>query len=156
VRGYSVMAGYWENPDATAKAIDARRWMHSGDLAIMRDDGYVQIVGRAKDIIIRGGENIQPRDIEEFYHTLAEVEDIQVIGVPDETYGEAVCAWIKLAAGATATADELREACRGRIASYKIPRYIHFVDEFPMTASGKVQKFRMREIMMEEIGKQDT
>ncbi|MGI9426779.1 MAG: AMP-binding protein [Hyphomicrobiaceae bacterium] len=151
VRGYSVMAGYWDNPDATAAAIDSGRWMHSGDLAVMRDDGYVQIVGRAKDIIIRGGENIQPRDIEEFFHTLPEVEDVQVIGVPDETYGEAVCAWVKLAAGAEATTEQLRTACKGQIATFKIPKYIHFVDSFPATASGKVQKFRMREIMIEEL-----
>ena len=151
VRGYSVMAGYWENPDATVTAIDRRHWMHSGDLAVMRDDGYVQIVGRAKDIIIRGGENIQPRDIEEFFHTLPEVEDVQVIGVPDETYGEAVCAWIKLTAGANADADGLRAACRGRIATFKIPKHIRFVTEFPMTASGKVQKFRMREQTIEDL-----
>ncbi len=151
VRGYSVMAGYWENPEATAEAIDRNGWMHSGDLAVMRDDGYIQIVGRAKDIIIRGGENIQPRDIEEFFHTLAEVEDVQVIGVPDETYGEAVCAWIKLTAGASIGAEELRNACRGKIATYKIPKHIRFVDEFPVTASGKVQKFRMREIMIKEL-----
>ena len=152
VRGYSVMAGYWQNPEATATAIDDGGWMHSGDLAVMRDDGYIQIVGRAKDIIIRGGENIQPRDIEEFFHTLPEVEDVQVIGVPDETYGEAVCAWVKLTSGVDTTPDALRTACKGKIATYKIPKHIRFVDEFPMTASGKVQKFRMREIMDEELG----
>lgn len=153
VRGYSVMAGYWQNPEATATAIDKAGWMHSGDLAIMRDDGYIQIVGRAKDIIIRGGENIQPRDIEEFFHTLPEVEDVQVIGVPDETYGEAVCAWVKLASEIVTTPEALQAACKGKIATYKIPKHIRFVDEFPMTASGKVQKFRMREIMDEELGR---
>ncbi len=150
VRGYSVMAGYWQNPEATATAIDQAGWMHSGDLAVMRDDGYIQIVGRSKDIIIRGGENIQPRDIEEFLHTLPEVEDVQVIGVPDETYGEAVCAWVKLAAGKQSTPEALQAACKGNIATFKIPKHIRFVDEFPMTASGKVQKFRMREIMAAE------
>ncbi len=154
LRGYSVMAGYWQNPEATAAAVDSNGWMHSGDLAVMRDDGYVQIVGRSKDIIIRGGENIQPRDIEEFYHTLPEVEDVQVIGVPDETYGEAVCAWIKLAAGASISADDLRAACHGKIATYKMPKHIRLVDAFPVTASGKVQKFRMREIMIAEFDRQ--
>ncbi|MGI9525243.1 MAG: AMP-binding protein [Hyphomicrobiaceae bacterium] len=152
LRGYSVMSGYWDNPKATAAAIDSHGWMHSGDLAIMRHDGYVSVVGRAKDIIIRGGENIQPREIEEYFHTFKEVEDVQVIGVPDETYGEAVCAWIKLVAGAQVNEDDIRQRCHGQIASYKIPRYVHFVDEFPVTASGKVQKFRMRELMIQELG----
>ena len=145
------MAGYWQNPEATAAAIDNGGWMHSGDLAVMRDDGYIQIVGRAKDIIIRGGENIQPRDVEEFFHTLPEVEDVQVIGVPDETYGEAVCAWVKLTTGANTTPEDLQAACKGNIATFKIPKHIRFVDDFPMTASGKVQKFRMREIMDKEL-----
>ncbi|MEM8974963.1 MAG: AMP-binding protein [Pseudomonadota bacterium] len=152
VRGYSVMAGYWQNPEATSSAIDSNGWMHSGDLAVMRDDGYIKIVGRAKDIIIRGGENIQPRDVEEFFHTLPEVEDVQVIGVPDETYGEAVCAWIKLTTKADTTSEALQAACKGNIATFKIPKHIRFVEDFPMTASGKVQKFRMREIMTEELG----
>ena len=152
VRGYSVMAGYWQNSEATANAIDDRGWMHSGDLAVMRDDGYIQIVGRAKDIIIRGGENIQPRDVEEFFHTLPDIEDVQVIGIPDETYGEAVCAWVKLSAGSKLTAETLQAACKGNIATFKIPKHIRFVDEFPVTASGKVQKYRMRAIMDEELG----
>lgn len=147
VRGYSVMRGYWRRPEATAEAIDAGGWMHSGDLAVMRDDGYLQIVGRLKDTIIRGGENIYPREIEEFLLTLPPVAEAYVFGVPDERYGEEVCAWVRLrdGAGLQADGDALRDLCRGRIASYKIPRSFRFVTGFPATASGKVQKFRMRE-----------
>ena len=151
-RGYSVMLGYWNNPDATAAAIDAARWMHTGDLAIMRDDGHVNISGRIKDMIIRGGENIYPREIEEFLYTHPKVSDVQVIGVPDLKYGEEVCAWIRLREGHEATADELREFCRGQIATCKIPRYFRFTSEFPTTVTGKVQKFRMREISIVELG----
>ena len=151
-RGYSVMLGYWNNPDATRAAIDEAGWMHSGDLAVMRDDGYVNIAGRIKDMIIRGGENIYPREIEEFLYTHPKISDVQVIGVPDVRYGEEVCAWIRLRDGQAATEDELREFCRGQIATYKIPRYIRFTGEFPTTVTGKVQKFRMREISILELG----
>jgi len=150
-RGYAVMLGYWNDDSATANAIDAARWMHSGDLAVMNDEGYVSITGRIKDMIIRGGENIYPREIEEFLHTHDKVSDVQVIGVPDHKYGEEVCAWIRLRDGVTATAEEFREFCRGQIATYKIPRYVRFTSEFPMTVTGKVQKFRMREMTVAEL-----
>jgi fatty-acyl-CoA synthase len=146
------MLGYWGDPDATAAAIDPARWMHTGDLAVMRDDGYVNIVGRLKDMIIRGGENVYPREIEEFLHTHPMVSDVQVIGVPDAKYGEEVCAWIRLREGHAVTAEEIREYCRGQIATYKIPRYVRFTTEFPMTVTGKVQKFRMRELTIAELG----
>jgi fatty-acyl-CoA synthase len=147
-----VMLGYWNEPGATSAAIDEARWMHTGDLAVMREDGYVNIVGRIKDMIIRGGENIYPREIEEFLHTHPQVSDVQVIGVPDVHYGEEVCAWIRLREGQRVTVDEIREYCRGQIASYKIPRYIRFTDEFPQTVTGKIQKFRMREVSVAELG----
>ena len=146
------MLGYWNEPEATATAIDSARWMHSGDLAVMREDGRVNIVGRLKDMIIRGGENIYPREIEEFLHTNPNVSDVQIIGVPDKKYGEEVCAWIRLRPGHATTEDEIRDFCRGQIATYKIPRYVRFVTEFPMTVTGKVQKFRMREQMVTELG----
>jgi fatty-acyl-CoA synthase len=151
-RGYSVMLGYWDNDEATRTAIDAARWMHSGDLATMDDEGYVNIVGRIKDMIIRGGENVYPREIEEFLYSHPAVQDVQVIGVPDEKYGEEIMAWVKLREDQTATADEIRDYCRGKIAHYKIPRYIHFVDAFPMTVTGKVQKFLMREQSVKDLG----
>ena len=151
-RGYSVMLGYWNDPEATALAIDSARWMHSGDLAAVREDGYVNIVGRLKDMIIRGGENIYPREIEEFLHGHPKIGDVQVIGVPDSKYGEEVCAWIRLREGKTATEEEIRDYCRGQIATYKIPRYIRFTTEFPMTVTGKIQKFRLREKMIQELG----
>ena len=151
-RGYLVMLGYWNDSEATAAAIDGARWMHSGDLAVMREDGRVNIVGRLKDMIIRGGENIYPREIEEFLHTHPDVSDVQVIGIPDEKYGEEVCAWIRLRQGHTTTEDEIRDFCRGQIATFKIPRYVRFVTEFPMTVSGKIQKFRMREQVLSELG----
>ena len=151
-RGYNVMRGYWNDAEATAKAIDASGWMHTGDLAVMDADGYVSIVGRIKDIIIRGGENISPREVEEFLHTIDGVAEAQVIGVPSPKYGEEVMAWVRLRAGAMLTGDELRAACQGRIATFKIPRYWKFVDAFPLTVTGKVQKFRMREIAAEELG----
>jgi fatty-acyl-CoA synthase len=150
-RGYAVMLGYWNDDVAPANAIDAARWMHSGDLAVMNDEGYVSITGRLKDMIIRGGENIYPREIEEFLHTHDKVSDVQVIGVPDHKYGEEVCAWIRLRDGVGATAEEFREFCRGQIATYKIPRYIRFTSEFPMTVTGKVQKFKMREMTVAEL-----
>lgn len=150
-RGYSVMLGYWDNEEATRKAIDAAGWMHTGDLAVMDEEGYVNIVGRIKDMIIRGGENIYPREIEEFLYTHPKVSDVQVIGVPDERYGEEIVAWIKLKPGETAEAEEIRAFCRGQIAHFKIPRYVKFVDSFPMTVTGKIQKFRMREQSIEEL-----
>ena len=151
-RGYSVMTGYWDDPERTAEAVDAAGWMHTGDLATMDADGYLNIVGRIKDMIIRGGENIYPREIEEFLYTHPDVSDVQVIGVPDAKYGEEVCAWIRLREGHAVTAEEIREYCRGQIATYKIPRYVRFTTEFPMTVTGKVQKFRMRELTIAELG----
>jgi fatty-acyl-CoA synthase len=151
-RGYSVMLGYWDNPAASTEAIDSARWMHTGDLAVMREDGYVNIAGRLKDMIIRGGENIYPREIEEFLYSHPKISEVQVVGVPDSTYGEELCAWIRLHEGHHATADELRDFCRGQIAAYKIPRYIRFTTEFPTTVTGKIQKFKMREISIEELG----
>jgi fatty-acyl-CoA synthase len=145
------MLGYWNDDAATAAAIDAARWMHTGDLAVMNDDGSVAVTGRLKDLIIRGGENISPREIEEFLRTHEKVTDVHVIGVPDRKYGEEVCAWIRLRDGAAATEEEFRDFCRGQIATFKIPRYIRFTDEFPMTVTGKVQKFRMREITVAEL-----
>jgi fatty-acyl-CoA synthase len=150
-RGYSVMLGYWNNPKATAESIDSDGWMHTGDLAVMDEQGYVRIVGRSKDMIIRGGENIYPRELEEFFFTHPAVADVQVIGVPCSKYGEEIVAWVRLHPGHTASADELREWAKARIAHFKVPRYFRFVDEFPMTVTGKVQKFRMREISIEEL-----
>jgi len=155
-RGYIVMLGYWNNEQATRAAIDTARWMHTGDLATMDELGYVNIVGRIKDMIIRGGENIYPREIEEFLYTHPAVSDAQVIGVPSEKYGEEVMAWVKLREGAAATGDELATWCKGKIASYKIPRHWKFVDSFPMTVTGKVQKFKMREVAVEELGLQEA
>ncbi len=151
-RGYCVMIGYWDNDDATRGAIDRAGWMHTGDLATMDDEGYVKIVGRIKDMIIRGGENVSPREIEEFLYTHPDIEDAQVIGVPSEKYGEEVMAWIKVRAGAAPTEGELVEFCRGHIATFKIPRYWKTVDAFPMTVTGKIQKFKMREISEQELG----
>jgi fatty-acyl-CoA synthase len=153
-RGYSVMLGYWNNDAATRGAIDAAHWMHTGDLATMDDDGYLNIVGRIKDMIIRGGENIYPREVEEFLYAHPEVSDVQVIGIPSERYGEEVMAWVKPKEGTTPTAESLEAFCRGRIATNKIPRYWKFVDAFPMTVTGKVQKYLMREASVEELGLQ--
>ena len=150
-RGYSVMLGYWDQPEQTAEAIDRAGWMHTGDLATMDDDGYVEIVGRIKDMIIRGGENVYPREIEEFLYTHPDVGDVQVVGVPDARYGEEVVAFVQREAGAQLDADAIREYCRERIAHYKVPRYVHFVSEFPMTVTGKVQKFEIREQAMAEL-----
>jgi fatty-acyl-CoA synthase len=155
-RGYSVMLGYWENDDATRAAIDSARWMHTGDLATMDEEGYVNIVGRIKDMIIRGGENVYPREIEEFLYGHPKVQDVQVIGVPDARYGEEVMAWVRLREGEEATAEEIRDYCRGKIAHYKIPRYVKFVDAFPMTVTGKVQKFLMRQESVVELGLQQA
>ena len=151
-RGYIVMLGYWNNEEATRQAIDRARWMHTGDLATMDADGYVNIVGRIKDMIIRGGENIYPREVEEFLYRHPDIADVQVIGVPSERYGEEVMAWVKLREGSKPTGDELAGWCKGKIASYKIPRHWKFVDAFPMTVTGKVQKFKMREVAVEELG----
>lgn len=151
-RGYSVMLGYWNNPEATANAIDIARWMHTGDLATMDNEGYLNIVGRIKDMVIRGGENVYPREIEEFLYTHPKVSDVQVIGVPDEKYGEEIAAWIKLKPGQQATAEEMRDYCKGQIAHYKIPRYVMFVNEFPMTVTGKIQKFLMRQQSIKDLG----
>jgi fatty-acyl-CoA synthase len=153
-RGYSVMTGYWNDPHATREAIDDGRWMHTGDLATMDEEGYVKIVGRIKDMVLRGGENVFPREVEEFLYTVPGVSDVQVIGVPDAKYGEELMAWVKLRPGVTLTGDEIRAYCKGRIATYKIPRYYKFVDGFPMTVTGKVQKFRMRQQSVEELGLQ--
>ncbi len=150
-RGYSVMLGYWNDAHATTASIDSARWMHTGDLATMDADGFLSIVGRIKDLIIRGGENVYPREIEEFLYTHPDIEDAQVIGVPSSTYGEEVMAWVKPKAGASLTDDQLDAFCKGTIATYKIPRYWKQVEEFPMTVTGKVQKFRMREIAIKEL-----
>ena len=150
-RGYSVMLGYWKDEARTAEAIDAGGWMHTGDLATLDDDGYCRIVGRIKDMVIRGGENVYPREIEEFLHGHPDVQDVQVIGVPDEKYGEELCAWIIPRAGAQLDADAVRDFCRGQIAHYKVPRYVRLVKEFPTTVTGKVQKFQMRELMIREL-----
>jgi fatty-acyl-CoA synthase len=151
-RGYSVMTGYWNDTERTAQAIDADGWMHTGDLAVMDDAGYVNIVGRIKDMVIRGGENLYPREIEEFLFTHPAVLDVQVVGVPDERYGEELLAAIRLTPDGSATEDEIRAFCRDRIAHFKVPRYVLFVDEYPMTVTGKVQKFKLRELAIDELG----
>ena len=152
-RGYSVMLGYWDDPEKTAEAIDADGWMHTGDLAEMREDGYCNIVGRIKDMVIRGGENIYPREIEEFLYQHPDIEDVQVIGVPDQKYGEELCAWVKLRAGSDPLdADAVRAYATGRLAHYKIPRYVMVVEEFPMTVTGKIRKVQMREESARQLG----
>jgi fatty-acyl-CoA synthase len=153
-RGFHVMNGYWNDPEKTADAIDADGWMHSGDLATMDDDGYVNIVGRIKDMIIRGGENIYPREIEEFLYTHPAIADAQVIGVPDAKYGEQIMAWVQLAEGAEASEDDIKAFCDGKIAHFKVPRYISFVNEFPMTVTGKIRKAEMREKSIADLGLQ--
>jgi fatty-acyl-CoA synthase len=151
-RGYSVMHGYWDDLAKTREVIDAENWMHTGDLATMDAEGYVNIVGRIKDMVIRGGENVYPREIEEFLYRHPKVQDVQVVGVPDAKYGEELCAWVIVKSGQSLTEDELREFCKGQIAHYKVPRHIRFVDAFPTTITGKIQKFRIREIMKQELG----
>jgi fatty-acyl-CoA synthase len=151
-RGYSVMLGYWNERERTAQAIDSAGWMHTGDLATMDSSGYFNIVGRIKDMVIRGGENIYPREIEEFLYRHPKIQDVQVFGVPDAHLGEELCAWIKLRLGETLTEDDVREFCCDQIAHYKVPRHIQFVEEFPMTVTGKIQKFVMRERMAMELG----
>ncbi|HZD64809.1 MAG TPA: AMP-binding protein [Acidimicrobiales bacterium] len=155
-RGYSVMLGYWNDPERTDEVIDRARWMHTGDLATMDGDGYVKIVGRSKDMVIRGGENVYPREIEEFIYTHPDVEDVQVIGVPDPRYGEELMAWVRPRPGTDVDEEAIRQYCRGQIAHFKVPRYVKFVDEFPMTVTGKIQKFKMREAAIEELGLQDV
>jgi fatty-acyl-CoA synthase len=150
-RAYSVMIGYWEDQERTREVLEPAGWMHSGDVATIDEDGYCRITGRIKDIVIRGGENISPREVEEYLYRHPAIRDVQVIGVPDDKYGEELCAWVVLRPDASVTADDIREFCRGQIAHYKIPRYIKFVDGYPMTATGKVQKFVMRKFMAEEI-----
>jgi fatty-acyl-CoA synthase len=156
-RGYSVMLGYWEEPDKTAEAVDAAGWMHTGDLALMRDDGYVNIVGRSKDMVIRGGENVYPRELEEFLYGHPDIDDVQVIGVPDVRYGEELMAWVKMRPGAEPLdVERVRAFCHGRIAQHKIPRYVRVVTDFPMTVTGKVRKVEMREISIVELGLEEA
>jgi len=150
-RGYAVMKGYWEDPERTADTVDTEGWLHSGDLGVMDEEGYVAVVGRLKDMIIRGGENIYPREVEEFLYTHPDIQDAKVIGVPDEKYGEAVCAWVQLREGSQLSEDDIRAYCKDHIAYFKVPRYIRLVREFPMTVTGKVQKFKMREAMIKEL-----
>jgi len=151
-RGYLVMKGYDEDPEGTARAIDSDGWLHTGDLAVMRQDGCFHISGRLKEMIIRGGENIYPREIEEFLHGHPKIADVYVVGLPDERLGESVLAWIRLKSGESMTEEEVRDYCRGRIAHFKIPQYVRFVDAFPMTVTGKVQKFKIREQEIEARG----
>jgi fatty-acyl-CoA synthase len=152
-RGYSLMLGYWNDNEKTREAIDADGWMHTGDLAVMREDGYCNIVGRIKDMVIRGGENVYPREVEEFLYTHPDIEDAQVIGVPDDKYGEEICAWIRMKPGRPALdAESVRAFATGKLAHYKIPRYVHVVDEFPMTITGKVRKVDMREETVKLLG----
>lgn len=152
-RGYNVMVGYWDDVEKTAESIDSAGWMHTGDLATMDAEGYVKIVGRSKDMVIRGGENIYPKELEEFLYCHPQISDVQVIGVPDDKFGEELCAWIKLNSGESMSDDELKAYCKGKIAHYKVPRYIKFVEDFPMTGSGKIQKFVMRDMMKKELEK---
>ena len=151
-RGYSVMLKYWNDPENTKKVIDEGRWMHTGDLAVMDDEGYITISGRIKDLIIRGGENISPKEIEDFLYTYPNILDVQIIGVPSERFGEEVMAWVKTREGYELSESDLLEYCQGKIAHYKIPKYWKFVDEFPMTVSGKVRKVEMRELSVKELG----
>jgi len=152
-RGYSVMLGYWQEPGKTAEVLDWEGWMHTGDLATMDADGYLAVTGRIKDLVIRGGENVYPREVEEFLYTHPDIQDAQVIGVPDATYGEELMAWVRLNPGAgDLTAEALREFCTGKLAHYKVPRYVHVVDEFPMTVTGKVRKVEMREASTRLLG----
>ncbi len=152
-RGYSVMLGYWDDPERTAEAVDQAGWMHTGDLAVMAADGYLSIVGRIKDLVIRGGENVYPREVEEFLHTHPDIADVQVVGVPDPRFGEELCAWIRMREGAEQlSAEQVREFASGRLAHYKVPRYVLVVDEFPMTVTGKVRKVDMRAESKQRLG----
>jgi fatty-acyl-CoA synthase len=151
-RGYMVMKGYDDEPEATARAVDREGWLHTGDLGVMREDGYIHLTGRAKDMIIRGGENVYPREVEEFLYTHPKVAEVQVIGIPDERLGEVVLAWIRLKTGESSTEEEVRKFCEGQIAYFKIPQHIRFVDAFPMTVTGKIQKFKIRDLETKERG----
>jgi fatty-acyl-CoA synthase len=155
-RGYMIMRGYYNNPVATDQTVDEKGWLHTGDLGTLDDDDYCKITGRLKDMVIRGGENIYPREIEEFLYTHPAISDVQVIGVPDKKYGEELMAWIKLKIGTSSTAEEIKAFCDGKIARFKIPKYMKFVDEFPMTVSGKIQKYKMRDISIKELGLEDV
>ena len=151
-RGYSVMLGYWDDAAKTAEAVDAAGWMHTGDLATLDDEGYCNIVGRSKDMVIRGGENVYPREVEEFLYRHPKIQDVQCVGVPDAKYGEELCACVILKPGATADEAELRAFCQGQIAHYKVPRYFRFIDAFPMTVTGKIQKYILRQSMADQLG----
>jgi len=151
-RGYSVMLGYWDEPEKTAEVLDANGWMHTGDIAVVDEEGYCNIVGRIKDMVIRGGENLYPREIEEFLYRHPKIQDVQIFGVADDRYGEELCAWVRTRPGETLTAEDVRSFCQGQIAHNKIPRYVEFVDEFPMTVTGKIQKFVMREAVEARLG----
>ena len=151
-RGYSIMLGYWDEREKTADVLDEAGWMHTGDLATIDAEGYCNIVGRIKDMVIRGGENLYPREIEEFLYRHPKIQDVQVFGVADDRYGEELCAWVRIRPGETLTAEEIRAFCQGQIAHNKVPRYVEFVDEFPMTVTGKIQKFLMRQQMIDELG----
>ena len=155
-RGYSVMLGYWNDEEKTKDAIDAARWMHTGDIAVMDEEGFVNIVGRIKDMIIRGGENIYPREIEEYLYAHPRVSDVQVIGVPHARYGEEVMAWVKAKEGEEVTSEELTDFCKGEIAHYKVPKYFKFTDDFPMTVTGKIRKVEMRQVSIKELGLEDV
>jgi fatty-acyl-CoA synthase len=160
-RGYMVMKGYDDEPEATARAIDAEGWLHTGDLGLMREDGYIHLTGRARDMIIRGGENVYPREVEEFLYTHPKVAEAQVVGIPDERLGEVVVAWVRLKANQESSEEEIRKFCEEKIAYFKIPQYVRFVEQFPMTVTGKIQKFRIREIEitdrgLETVAKQET
>ena len=146
------MKGYDDEPEATARAIDAEGWLHTGDLGLMREDGYIHLTGRAKDMIIRGGENVYPREVEEFLYAHPKIAEVQVVGLPDARLGEIVVAWVRLKAGERSSEEEIREFCQGKIAYFKIPQHVRFVEQFPMTVTGKIQKFRIREIETEERG----
>jgi fatty-acyl-CoA synthase len=150
------MLGYWQEPEKTAAAIDPAGWMRTGDLATMDEQGYVNIVGRSKDMIIRGGENVYPREIEEYLFGHPAIADVQVVGVPDPRYGEEICAWVRLREGAQATVEQVREFCKGRIAHYKVPRYVLFANDFPMTVTGKIQKFKLREQAIHKLALHDA
>jgi fatty-acyl-CoA synthase len=150
-RGYAVMRGYWDEPEKTAEAIDADGWMHTGDLGVIHADGYCNIVGRSKDMIIRGGENVYPREVEEFLFKHPKIQDVTVVGVPDDKFGEEVCAWVRLRAESVADEEDIKNFCRGQIAHYKVPRYVVFVNEFPTTVTGKIQKYLIREEMIARL-----
>jgi fatty-acyl-CoA synthase len=151
-RGYMVMKGYDDEPEATSRAVDGEGWLHTGDLGMMREDGYIHLTGRANDMIIRGGENVYPREVEEFLYTHPKVAEVQAVGIPHERLGEVVVAWIRLKTGETTTEDEVREFCKGQIAYFKVPEHVRFVDAFPMTVTGKIQKFKIRELEIKERG----